>query len=253
MICNNFYLDLALKTAQQKIKMKKPKKITVKFFLNTNLKSIEKSDGNYRPLYAQITYDRKNTQIKCNYGEYYRSLEQIKTEEPNLLGFEEKIFKRSVVYELGLKGDEFRLKGLGEKYENYCLSIHALFSSYLKLRFKNILKQAQPARFLDVLSLDKTGTDFFTIYEASLRLFDNMNDLIAQDFKEEMEIYQIYYQLYESLLTAEKKYLFPVVIDWLEGSHPIDLEKKLKETRPDLQEKALNLISKIITTKLELY
>jgi hypothetical protein len=232
--------------------MKKPKKITVKFFLNTNLHYIDKSDGKYYPLYAQITYDRKNTQIKCNYGNYYRGLDQVKADTPNLLGFEERIFKKCVNYELSRQGEDFRLKGLGKIYENHCLSIHSLFSSYLKLRFKNILRQAQPASFLEVLNLEKTGTDFFTIYEASLRLFDNIQSLIADDFKEEMDIYKLYYQLYEEAVQNEQKYQFPVVVDWLEGGHQRDLENKLRENHPHLITKTSILINKIITTKLEL-
>lgn len=234
--------------------MKKPKKITVKFFLNENLQPLKKEDGEYHPLYTQITYDRKNTQIKCAYGWFYKTLNQVREDEPYLLAFEERVLKRSVNYELSLRGDEFRLKGLGRKYENYCLSIHALFNSYLKIRFKEILRDAQPRHFLEVLNLDKPKIDFFTIYQASARLFDNMEAIVGDDFREEIASYRVYVDFYKPAL-EDNKYGFPVVIDWLEGSHRRDLENKLRAHYSSEEEqvlKCMNLIHKIISTKLEL-
>ena len=232
--------------------MKKPKKITVKFFLNKNLKDI---NGNY-PLYTQITYDRKNTQIKCTYGWYYRTLEDVKQNESNLLSFEEKILHRTVSYELSKLGDEFKLKGLGKKYDHFSLSIHALFNSYLKLRLRDVLKAAQPQKVLEVLHTERAGTDFFILYDACLRLFDNLQFLINDDLKEEMEIYRVYYQLFaDQVQNEDKSYRFPVVIDWLDGSHSQSLTEKFKEIfENDLTkvEKSLVLINKIINTKLEL-
>ena len=141
--------------------MKKPKKITVKFFLNENLQPIQVDGERFYPLYTQVTYDRKNTQIKCAYGWYYRDLKHVREIEPHLLPFEEKVLKKSVTHELSLQGDSFRLKGLGKKYENYGLSIHSLFNNYLKIRFKTILKEAKPQKFLEVINLDKNQLDFF--------------------------------------------------------------------------------------------
>lgn len=234
--------------------MKKPKKITVKFFLNKNLKEIVIQGDFCYPLYTQITYDRKNTQIKCMYGGYYKSIEQVQEETPNLLDFEEKILKRSVNYELGKLGDEFKLKGLGRKYENYCKSIHKLFNSYLKLRFKNIIKDASPRRFLEVLNLNSQDIDFFVIYDASVKLFDNLPEILEEGFKEEMRIYQTYFAMYETTL-SDGKYKFPVVIDWLEGSHQQELKNKLEvsfQNESQMIEKSMELIHKIVSTKLEL-
>ncbi len=234
--------------------MKKPKKITVKFFLNKNLHPLSIAGELCYPLYTQITYDRKNTQIKCAYGWFYRSISQIEEEDPHLLPFEEKVLKKSVSYELSIHGDSFRLKGLGKKYEHYCVSTHALFNSYLKIRFKNILKHARPSKFLHVLNLDKPKIDFFTLYEAAEILFDNIPNLIKEDFQEEMDICRLYHQLYKPQL-EEKRYQFPVVIDWLEGSHQDDLRDKLKKhfnTKPEMVEQSLSLINKIVSTKLEL-
>jgi hypothetical protein len=235
--------------------MKKPKKITVKFFLNKNLHGIEDENKQERkPLYTQITYDRKNTQIKCNYGGYYLNIEQISEESPYLLDFEETILHRTVSYELNRLGIEFRLKGLGKKYEVYCLSIHQLFNSYLKVRLKSVLQRAEPQKFLEILHIEQTQVDFFILYEASLRLFDNLRLVTNQEFLEEMDIYRVYYQLYENAL-QDNKYQFPVVIDWLEGVHIKQLHEKLKNVsidNPQMTEKILQLIDKIVNTKIEM-
>ena len=235
--------------------MKKPKKITVKFFLNRNLQPIETEGSERHPLYTQITYDRKNTQIKCAYGWFYTNMDQVEEEDPHLLMFEENILKRSVQFELDKLGDNFRLKGLGRKYEKYCVSIHALFNTYLKARFKELLKNAQPEKFLEVLNIEKPNLDFFVIYDASQRLFDNMKDIIDPEFYEEMSIYQVYFDVYREAL-SDKKYEFPVVIDWLDGGHPKELETKLMlayEGQSAKVEASIALINKIITTKLELF
>ncbi|MDX2303551.1 MAG: hypothetical protein NW226_12165 [Microscillaceae bacterium] len=233
--------------------MKKPKKITVKFFLNRNLQFIEIDGEECHPLYTQVTYDRKNTQIKCAYGWFYKDLKQVREKEPFLLEFEEKVLKKSVDYELSIHGENFRLKGLGKKYESYGLSIHALFNSYLKIRFKNIIKEAKPDKFLDVLNLERNKLDFFTIFEAAQRLFDNLDAIMQDDFSEEMEIYRVYYRVYEQALNSQE-YRFPVVIDWLEGTHQKQLEAQLREPfnhQESMVEKSLSLIHKIVSTKLE--
>ncbi|GAB4398817.1 MAG: hypothetical protein OHK0053_18090 [Microscillaceae bacterium] len=234
--------------------MKKPKKITVKFFLNRNLKHLDIDGLEHFPLYAQITYDRKNTQIKCQYGWFYKDLHQVQEQSPHLLPLEEGIFRRVVEYELKQQGEEFKLKGLGRKYEYYSLSIHQLINSYLKLRLKNFIHRAQPQKFLEVLNLEKPNLDFFTIYEASEKLFDNLTGILDKPFLEEMEIYRVYTKFYEKEL-APNAFNFPVVIDWLDGSHRHHLEQKLNKhfaQQPGETEKCLKFIHGIISTKIGL-
>ncbi len=234
--------------------MKKPKKITIKFFLNNNLKEMVVQGERHYPLYAQITYDRKNTQIKCNYGGFYKDLHQTRESAPNLLNFEESIFRRSVEFELNKWGDEFKLKGLGKIYENYSLSIHALFNSYLKLSLKRFLQNAEPAKYLEVLHLEKSNIDFFTVHEVCQKVFDNLSSIITNEFKEEIKIYQMYSDLYRPFLEKDT-HEFPVVIDWLDGSHERFLEKQLmKHYAADeaLLDSVKDLIQKIISTKIEL-
>ena len=59
------------------------------------------------------------------------------------------------------------------------------------------------------------------------KLFDNLKQITPDDFKKEMDIFKTYHDLYAKSLT-DKQYLFPVVIDWLDGSHQKNLEEKTK-------------------------
>jgi hypothetical protein len=235
--------------------MKKPKKITIKFFLNENLKEVETSDKTVGyPLYNQVTYDRKNTQIKCRYGKgYYPNMLEVQQNYGKLLLFEESILKRMVEFEIKRLGVDFHLKGLGKVYDNYSLSIFKLFNSYLKVRLKTILQKAMPDEFLEILQMNE-NTDFDVLFRASEKLFDNFKELLMVDFLEEMKLFEIYKEICHKILD-ENEYKFPVIMDWLDGSHPAFLDKKLKEKYPqnrDYQKKMKDLIEKIITTKLEL-
>ncbi len=234
--------------------MKRPKKVTVKFFLNEHLKEIEREDGNYYPLYVQITYNRKNTQIKCAYGGFYKSMEQLEDQYAPLLRFEEEIFKKTVYYELGQQGEEFQLRGIGKKYDAYCASIPALFDRYLKVRLKNTLQKAQPLRFLDVLQTEKRDIPFSLLLEASYRLFDNLKAIISDEFREEMEIYELYQALLGDQI-REENFRFPVVIDWLAGDHSQEVAQQIRSRYPDKSdkiEKSIIILQKIISTKLGL-
>lgn len=234
--------------------MKKPKKITVKFFLNTFLKDIALPNGKMgRPLYVQITYERKNTQIKCSYAGYYESYEVVKKEHGNILAFEDKLLRKSVQYELDKYGLDFQLHGLGKKYDTYSQGIHHIFDNYMKMRLRDVLQRhAQPNHFFKILHIDRPTVDFFLLYEVSQRLFDNFEKIINPVLAEEIAIHKIYYDFYAETLKNEV-FDFPTVIDWLDGSHiKVAAEKfdKFFKGNKEKTEKALNLLQKIIDTKI---
>ncbi len=232
--------------------MKKPKKITIKFFLNTFLNPIDENEECY-PLYVQITFNRKNTQIKCQYGGYFKSLEWIKENDPYLLPFEEKNFRKMMLYEVDKQGDLLDMVGLGDKYDKFCLSTHALFNNYLKARLRSESMRAKPKEFSDVIDYRKKNLAFSTILKASIKLFDNLEEVLTPEFREEMRMYEVYYKLYEIPLN-DKKYLFPTVIDWLNGSHIEELSEKLKEVfnqEPEMVTKTIVLINGIILSRIE--
>lgn len=234
--------------------MKKPKKLSVKFFLNKFLQSIALENGRMGyPLYAQITYERKNTQIKCSYGGYYDSYESVKRDHEAVLAFEDKLLRKSVQYEVDKFGDEFQLKGLGRKYDTYSQSTHRIFDNYMKMRLRDVLqKRAEPARLLETLHTDRVTVNFFLLYEASKRLFDNLEAIIHPALADEIAVHRIYYDFYAQDL-KNNLFDFPTVIDWLEGSHLRAVAEKFDafyKGDKAQTEKALQLIHKIIDTKM---
>ncbi|WP_026999438.1 hypothetical protein [Eisenibacter elegans] len=236
--------------------MKKPKKITIKFFLNEHIKPIDTPQGIAYPLYCQITYNRKNTHIKCNYGGYYTSMESIQETQPKLLPFEEYIFRQMMDYEVGQHGELLDMKGLGTKYDRYSVSIHALFSHHLKARLQSETLQAQPQEFVEVLNYHKKTLSFQILLRAAEKLFDDLPGLLSPEFHEEITLYQHYYELYKTTLDqAETDYGFPLIIDWVTGTHPRQLETLLQtrfDQEPELIKKMMTTIHRLVCTKLEI-
>lgn len=235
--------------------MKKPKKITTKFFLNTLLNPVELPSGDWGyPLYVQITFNRKNTQIKCYYGKYYSQLDQVSTTDPYLLPFEERNFRKMMNFEVEKQGDLLDMVGLGKKYEKYCTSIHLLFSNYLKARLQSEIIRAEPKKFAEVLDYQKPKVDFFTILDAAIRLFDNVELIISEDFQQEIEMYRLYCALYRTELQA-RDYSFPTVIDWINGTHYEALGEKLVQHFGDGAHEAIGkmmqTVNRIVFHKLE--
>ena len=78
----------------------KPKKITIKFFVNKAVQPTIEGETKRYPLYALITYDRKNTMMRCHYGNYYKDLNEIeRVHYPGLLAMEERIIRKTIDYE----------------------------------------------------------------------------------------------------------------------------------------------------------
>lgn len=243
--------------------MKKPKKITVKFFLNEHLKYLEydpqdKENNKGRPedypLYAQITYNRRNTQIKCHYGGYFKSLEEVREKRPHLLAFEEETFRKMMKFEIDKQGDNLEMKGLGKKYQKYSASIHQVFNSFLKARFRSEISIAEPQEFTQVIDYENPHLSFETLFDASQRLFDNMHDVLSEEFKEEMTTFRQYRSLYEKELGSDD-YSFPIVMDWLNHLHLEDLHHRLKDVFANDSEKVkafVSTINRIVLAKLEM-
>ncbi|TAF67956.1 MAG: hypothetical protein EAZ55_01040 [Cytophagales bacterium] len=237
--------------------MKKPKKITVKFFLHTILKPLDETkpeEEREYALYTRITYNRKNTDIKVHYGGYFRTLEEVRTLQPHLLPFEEQTFRKVVLHEVSKQGEDIDMKGLGDKYARYCLSIHALFSNHLKARLRSESAHARPKEFGEVIDFKKESLEFKLIFRAAKKLFENLEEVLSEEFWEEMRIYEAYYELYKKEVTQKTLYQFPIVVDWLNGTHLMELEPRLLayfEAEPFMVSRAINTINRIVWARTE--
>jgi hypothetical protein len=239
--------------------MTKPKKITVKFFLNKNLQPQKlKKEGDRRsvstyPLYIQVIYNRANTQFKSFYGDYYSDLSKVDDENmsgPGLLKFEEHIIRKIVEYETEKQGEKFDLKTITKKYESYCQSIEGLLNEYLKGKLKRILFKTKPYEYAQIFNYSDSKVESLLIYKAAKSLYDNFEKSIPKDFIEEMRIYEDFTKAY---FHTKFSYNFPVVIDWLDGSLRIDIEGKFKTVYKNDKKKvtkSLEILDNIILTKI---
>lgn len=240
--------------------MKKPKKITIKFFLNKNLQPQKLSKEGSRkslsayPLYIQVIYNRANTQFKSFYGEYYSDLTKVDEENmsgPGLLKFEEENVRKIMEYEIEKQGEKFDLKTITRKYESYGQSIEGLLNAYLKSKLQRILVKTKPYEYAQVFNFTDPKVDSLLIYKAAKSLYEGLEKAIPKEFVEEMRVYEDFSKAY---FHSKFSYPFPVVIDWLDGRMRSELEEKLvglyKNDKKKVT-KSLEIMENIILTKIE--
>lgn len=213
--------------------MEKLKKITIKFFLNKNLQSVELDNNEGKsllgyPLYIQVTYNRNNSQFKSHYGGYYSDLAKIDEENlsgAGLLDFEENIVRKVMEHEIKKRGDKFDLKGINKKYDIFSTSIEVLLNSNLKQRLYRILLKLKPAEYSAIFNFNDPKVDVLLLYKAASKLYESLEKNIPEDFKREIKSYELF-----SLMNLKSKfaYSFSTIIDWLEGNAKVEFEKKIK-------------------------
>jgi hypothetical protein len=233
--------------------MKKPKKITVKFFLNKLVKPVKENKASTYPLYMLITYNRRNTSIKSHYGGFYKSLDEAaKTHYPGFFAFEERIVTKSIEYELVKRGEKFDLKGLHDKYDKYCIGIDLLFGTYMKSALWTILVRCQPQEYSFALNFNDTKVEFVTLYQMALKLYKDFDKLVSKEFKEEIEVYSNFMKLYRGSFF---QYTFPTVIEWLDKSAVEDYRSKLKQIykkNEAMIEKSISVVNKVVFSNTDI-
>lgn len=232
--------------------LSKPKKVTIKFFVNKAVQPIIESKTKRYPLYALITYDRKNTMMRCHYGKYYKDLDEIdKTHYPGLLAMEERIIRKTLDYEISQREREFDMKGVSKKYDQYCIGIHVLLQVYLKDQLWNTLLRLEPFEYAKALNFNDPDIEFDTLYKMSRKLYKDFSSLLHKTLEQEIEIYRVFKKLYQGSFF---QYAFPTVIEWLDQSALSDYREKLKEHHsqtPSSVNKSIEFIDGVIRRRLE--
>lgn len=197
----------------------KQKKITVSFYLNrklnpTGVTTNEKGKNvNMYPLYLTVTYNRKSTQLKSNYGLSYANEKDV---EDGLTDFEERVIAKIIRNDASLQseGEEYDMKGLKEKYETFAISLYTYLEIYLKPRLRlEILKTND--ELLKALDLSKGvgKNSVLLLFRAAEKLFDNFLEKMDSGLMEDIKTYE----RMMPLLRCDN-YEFPTLIDWIDGS-----------------------------------
>lgn len=240
-----------MKTGKQmKPAPSKPKKVTLKFFVNQAVQPMVEGKTKRYPLYVLITYDRKNTMMRCHYGKYYKDLDEIDTVHyPGLLEMEERIIRKTINYEMAERQDDFDLKGIYKKYELYSVGIHILLESYLKDQLWNILLRLEPFEYAKALNFNDPEVGFDTLYKICKKVYKDFSALLPKNFEREVEVYQLFSKLYQGMFF---QYTFPTVVEWLDHSAVEDYTKRLKSHHSTQSEvnKSIEFIERVIRNSL---
>jgi hypothetical protein len=204
----------------------KEKVITIKPFLNIQLAGIRNSDGTTSsPLYYQITYQRKNTQLKSIYNLYLSKLSLLPKEDEIKLRFEMDTLKKLVRHESAKSGIDFNLTGLKNKYEIYVRPVDFILQEHLKKKLLRTITFTG-SEYQSVLKFDGFDANFLLLLKASKQLIDNMGKHINSDFKEEIDAYKAFVKSSQS---KSQRSEFLCLMDWIDGSFKMDLNRSLIE------------------------
>lgn len=230
----------------------KQKKITIKFFVNKAVQPTIEGKTKRYPLYALITYDRKNTMMRCHYGNYYKDLNEIeRVHYPGLLAMEERIIRKTIDYEMARRKADFDLKGTSRKYDQYCIGIHVLLENYLKNQLWSALSRLEPFEYAKALNFNDPDVSFNTLYLICKKIYKEFRSLLPKNFEMEVDIHHAFTKVYRASLF---QYTFPTIIEWLDNSAVEDYKMKLKDyhykNQPEVS-KSIDFIERIIRTSLE--
>ncbi|MDX2197230.1 MAG: hypothetical protein NW207_12520 [Cytophagales bacterium] len=190
-------------------------KITIKPYLNTTLQPKEVK-GKYKyfdrkyPLYYQITFERKNTQIKSHYNMYFGDLQDVYNEEPGLIEFESEILTHIICYEKVISSGTFELSGIKLKYEKYLTPINNILEEYFKKKLVKAASQCY-SEYRYVLRFDSFDVRFTTLFGACEKLFPEIKQLLGTQFGKEYADYRTYLA---ALDKDDEPYSYLSLIHW---------------------------------------
>lgn len=192
-------------------------RITVKPFLNIHLKptgTVTFGNGIEKPaypLYVAVTYKSRNMQFKSHYSKCYSDMNEV---EKGLVEFEKRIVTKIIRFEVFIVSgkEEYDLKGLKERYEMYAQSLSTCLEKYLRPKLAVAIRGTNNEMY-KILHL-KDGA-VLLLYKAAGMLFENFHKKMDKALREEIESYQKFAHLLQSF----NEYVFPTIIDWLEGSY----------------------------------
>ncbi|MBN9382215.1 MAG: hypothetical protein J0H74_15710 [Chitinophagaceae bacterium] len=229
--------------------LKKAKKITIKFFLNQVLEPATNQKGKKSyPLYIQVTYTRKNMQLRSRYSDYYYSLDEVK---PYIMEFEERILRKIITHETDQAKGEYDLKGLRRKYDIYSFSIHEAVEVYLKARLHLAILKTKD-ELTTVLNFSTPQATVARLHEAARRLFKGFDrHLVGAGLISELTSHEQFLRLDKQPFLS---YTFPTIIDWVDGSYQDEVATKLNavyKNHPETTKQVLSLIGQAVAEKLK--
>lgn len=246
------------------------KKISVKHFLNTSLKSdkdrgrislvTEDKEGNRLasedrkkvqkyPVYIKITYNRKTTQMKSEITEYFSAIEDVYTNYPGKISKEVSRMHNAITYEVEKHGEGFKLKGINQRINKYGKTITNLLYDHLSEKFTKALEDSQSEFAGLLLPFTIFKADIGILNRAALRLIDNFDEL-STSFKDEIKVYEVFTALFETKDTE----LNVAILDWIYADYKAIAQEKFGKVMFNdtvLVKKGIDLIDNLVKKELK--
>ncbi|MEE4197131.1 MAG: hypothetical protein V2I54_05770 [Bacteroidales bacterium] len=204
--------------------MKKPKKITVKPFLNDKLDPIEASihdsEGKVTkelqyPLYYMVIYNRNNTKFKSRLGFYYSGIENV---PETIIEFESNTIEKILRYQISKSGEDVDLRGLGNAFNILSENLFQCVEKYLKNKLK-LAAMSADSYLSFMINFEDWRNPFSKYYDVVTSLFGKISKYIKDDFKIEIEAYNNYYNIYKKYEKQQSGFCQSTLIDWLNDEH----------------------------------
>lgn len=219
------------------------KQITIKPFLNTKLAAISSNLGQKLfPLYYQITFNRKNTQLKSSFDIYLKSLEDTNSSQKNLI--EKEIKNLEKIIQLSNNQTGISLLGIKTKHDFYLKSVDDLLQEVLILKIQRAVSQSN-SEFQNVLKFDGVGVNALLVYKATKLLIENINKHLPDDFKMLLDGYKAFVKSHQHAAS---------LMEWLDGSFKNELKREFLayfEGNQKEADKSFLFIDSIIAERLK--
>ncbi|MCI4649777.1 hypothetical protein [Phaeodactylibacter sp.] len=244
--------------------MTKQKKVTINHYLNKQLKPKEANGLLYYAPYTRVTFDRKNNKFSMDWAKDFDISLDIKpfynrfTDEgftsflqkhPGYVMEIDRTIEQSIRYEYHFFGDDFQLKGFGDRFELYRTLLYALF--YDKIRedlFQELKKHLSKVELMEIgraFNMPIFTRDSLQIKDHDLRKYQSI--LSKNSFGDISMCYVL--STYQVETERETGSRLATIFDWVVNDLKPDFEAYFNQT---LSKKGWQLSTEVLE-KVDLF
>jgi hypothetical protein len=231
--------------------MEREKKISLRHYVNANLKESTGESGvddQLYPLYLEIIYRRQHIQIKSIIDKRFsRGLQNVNETDRKLMILEKDRVYKIIRFEENRSDGNHKLKGIGDRYINYNAAIFYIVEDGLRTELKTIIKKHWPVQSA-ILNFDISVVPIENLFSATKALWPELGNYLNLDsFELELLIWNKYFEQFPRADVG--KFKFPSFIDWMADNHYnklIELIKKNNIVSEHIIEEIINKIDQTI-------
>lgn len=201
--------------------MQHEKKISIRHYVNTNLKERRgESDleDHLYPLYLEIIYRRQHIQIKSIINKRFaRDLKNANETDRKLMTLDKDRVYKMIRFEENRFGDDHKLRQIGYRYLNYNAAVFDIVEDGLRVELKTIVKNHFPNQFT-ILNFDKRVVPIDNLFAATKALCPELGKYLNLDnYEMELKIWKKYFEEFPGIDIDKFKY--PSFLDWILDKH----------------------------------